>query len=211
MRKKSLVPSCISSETQLTSSFSTPCTDGKWRLWSIHDVLWLLLLLHHVVFLLQHGAPPTHTLLQGGSYLQGAVIQEHTTPVWAPWSITGPARSQALPWASLSTGHSSCQDPPSAWAFHELQLPSEHIHWLLHALQGGYLLHHEPLWAAGRQPASAKTICRGICSSTRGISLLSFMHSWFSHILIPLFLLLFHSIFLFLSNMLIFMWPQHQW
>lgn len=44
----------------------TPCTDGKWHLWSIHNVLWLLLP-HHVVLLLQHGAPPIHKLLQSVS------------------------------------------------------------------------------------------------------------------------------------------------
>lgn len=96
-----------------------------------------------------------------GSLPQGTDLQKWTAAVWIPsGGSTGPNRKSAparvlLHWPQVLTG--AC---PSL-ALHRLQLPSRHIHKLQRGVLlewisslSGYLLHHGPPWATGRQSAS---------------------------------------------------------
>ena len=82
-----------------------------------------------------------HELLQHGSLPWGAVLQEQTAPVCVPHGITSPDRKPTLAQASHRVTASFRAHPTA-------------LVWGPPRAAGGYLVHHEPPWAAGGQPAS---------------------------------------------------------
>jgi len=109
--------------------------------------------------LLQHESFPQvaalHELPQCGSFPPGSGTGCSSM---GPHGVTSPASKPAPAWAPLSVGPQvlagACSSAGSPWGHSLLQAPACSGVGSLPWTASGYLLHHEPPWAAGRQPAS---------------------------------------------------------
>lgn len=113
MRKKKIskyilsTPSFFLGSTSFLISLPAPPRqhkgNGEWRLHSVNHVLFLPLLPPHICLLLQCGVLPWKSvllkLLQNGSFLWGAVIHEQTAPAGPPIGVTSPVNKPASSWA----------------------------------------------------------------------------------------------------------------
>jgi len=120
--------------------------------------------------LLQHGSFPRAAvldeLLQRGSLPWGVVLQEWTVPAQVSHSVTSPARKPAPVWAPLhwATGPvRSLLQCVLYWVTASFEFICLLQCEVLHGLQGGYLLHCGPLWAArGQLTLPWSSPCRGL-------------------------------------------------
>ena len=133
--------------------------DGEWGLCSVHNTLFLMLLLLLLFPCSSVGSlpwnPVLHKLLQQShrmQFIRNGCLQCDSQ--MGPQVLTS---KPDLAWTALH-GTQALQVPATAWGLHEITAsfrtyPSAPIWGPLWA-SGGYLLHHGPPWAAGAQPTS---------------------------------------------------------